>query len=381
MKLYELTQLPFRERFKFVNDLVESRTELSYDEKIVNDIFCETIEWFQKSTNQKEPNLISKLKDPKAEIPSVFEVIYGIKEKSIIEKLPINERLRIFEESKKEWCIRFPDFNKISEIMSEFNKNEMLIEFRKQSPPSFISGKAGEIYKKCLSYKVKLKNHKIDKLGYSYTPGPYCIDYNNVNLFTSEYGEWGRKAANLWNQVYSLREKYTSLYAYDDWNRYVKHSAVLKAKKDEIQKLHEDTLLLLNAGKEMLLKHDKAISEEYNTNAIEMSLYEREIEIALMKDVNDVSDEEYCYVYTLECELFVFYVGITSNPRERFEQHIRGAFSDESHLFKSKFIQKYHNEVKQKIVFQGIRRECKEFEKNYIATHNPLGNMTEGGEG
>jgi hypothetical protein len=381
MKLYELTQLPFKERFKFVNDLVDSRTELSYDEKIVIDIFSDTNEWFQKSTNQIEPNLFYKLKDPKSELPSFFETIYGIMEKSIIEKLPKNERQRIFDESKEEWCIHYPDFNKISEIMSEFNRNEMLIEFRKNSPPSFIRERAVEIYKKCLSYKARLKNHKIDQLGYSYTPGPYCIDYNKVKLFTIEYADWGRKASSLWNQINSLRDQYTSLYAYDDWNRYVKHSAVLKEKKDKIEKLQEDTLSLLNSGKEMLLKHDEVISAEYKTNSIEMSLYEREIEIANLYEGADSSDEEYCYVYTLECELFVFYVGITGNPRERFEQHIRGAFSDESHLFKSKFIQKYHNEVKQKIVFEGIRRECKQFEKNYIATYSPLGNMTEGGEG
>jgi len=84
---------------------------------------------------------------------------------------------------------------------------------------------------------------------------------------------------------------------------------------------------------------------------------------------------------TLECKLFVFYVGIAADPKERFEQHIRGAFSHEVHLFKSKFIQKFHNEVKHNIVFEGTRRECKQFERNYIAENEPLGNMTEGGEG
>ncbi len=83
----------------------------------------------------------------------------------------------------------------------------------------------------------------------------------------------------------------------------------------------------------------------------------------------------------MECELFVFYVGIAAVPKERFEQHIRGAFGDEAHLFKSKFIQKYHKEVKQNIIYEGIRRECKKFEKDYIGDFLPLGNMTEGGEG
>ncbi|MBA4153959.1 GIY-YIG nuclease family protein [Flavobacterium sp.] len=381
MKLYELSQLPFKERFKFVNDLLESNTELSTDEKLVIDIFEATNEWFQKPTNQCEPNLISKLKDEKWGLPPFFETIYEIQEKYLIEKLSKNERQRIFDECKETWCLYYPDFYRISEIMLEFNTNEMLVEFRKHSPPSFIRERASEVYKKCLSYKVKLKNHKIDNLGYSYTPGSYCIDFSKVILFTNEYADWGQKASYFWNKIYSLQDKYNSLYAYEDWKRYIKHSEVLKEKKEEIQKLHDDTLTLLNAGNEMVLKHNKAITEEYNTNAFEMSIYERELEIALTCDVNNASEEEYCYVYTLECELFVFYVGIAGSPRERFEQHIRGAFSNESNLFKSKFIQKFHSEVKQKIIYEGTRRDCKKFEREYISKYNPLGNMTEGGEG
>ena len=135
------------------------------------------------------------------------------------------------------------------------------------------------------------------------------------------------------------------------------------------------------SGIDLVDKHNTIITEEYKSNGIEMSLYERELEISLIDDLVNENDEQYCYVYTLECELFVFYVGIASNPKERFEQHIRGAYSNESNLFKSKFIQKYHNQIKQNIIFEGIRRECKIFEKNYIAENQPLGNMTEGGEG
>ena len=138
---------------------------------------------------------------------------------------------------------------------------------------------------------------------------------------------------------------------------------------------------IINCRKELVTKLDEAITLEYETNATEMSLYERELEILQINEGESPADEEYCYVYTLECELFVFYVGIAADPKERFEQHIRGAFSDEAHLFKSKFIQKYHNEVKQNIVYQGTRRECKKFEKDFIAEFIPLGNMTEGGEG
>lgn len=381
MKLYELSQLPFKERFKFVNDIKESNSELPADVKIVLDIFEDTNQWYQKPHNLSDPNLIFKLQDTEAELPKYFESTYERNEKYLIEKLPNNERQRIFDESKEAWRIHYPDFKSISEIMLEFDSNEMLIEFRKHSPPSFIRETASEVYKKCLSYKVKLKNHKIDNLGYSYTPGPYCISYTKVKEFTDEYGNWGRKASYLWNEIYSLRDKYNSLYAYEDWKRYVKHSAVLKEKKDEIQKLQDYALSLLNEGKQMILKHDEAITLEYNTNSKEMSYYERELEILQMSEAVNGNDEEYCFVYTLECELFVFYVGIAANPNERFEQHMRGAFSDEAHLFKSKIIQKYHKEVKHKVVFEGTRRDCKKFEKAYIAEHNPLGNMTVGGEG
>ena len=381
MKLFELSQLPFKERFKLVNDLFKSNTELSPDVILVKEIFDDTIEWYQKSSNLSDPNVISKLQDPKAELPKYFESTYEIKEKFKIEKLPNNERQRIFDESKEAWRLHYPEFKRISEIMLKFKSDEMLIEFQRHSPPSFIRETASEVYKKCLSYKGKLKNHKIDNLGYTYTPGPYCISYAKVKEFTDEYGDWGRKASYIWNEIYSLRDKYNSLYAYNDWVFVIKHPKVLKERADNIQKLQDDALLLLNTGKQMILKHDEAITLEYNTNSKEISYYERELEILQMSEAESANDAEYCFVYTLECDLLVFYVGIAANPKERFEQHIRGAFSDEAHLFKSKFIQKYHNEIKQKIIFEGTRRECRRVEKDYIAEFNPLGNMTVGGEG
>jgi hypothetical protein len=117
MKLYELSLLPFKERFKFVNELKESNPELSADVQIVIDVFEDTNQWFQKSTNSSDTNLISKLQAPKAELPKHFELIYEIMEKSIIKKLSENERQRIFDESKEAWCLHYPDFKKISEIM------------------------------------------------------------------------------------------------------------------------------------------------------------------------------------------------------------------------------------------------------------------------
>ncbi len=390
MRLYELSQLPFKERFKFVHDLLESNTELSSDEKLVIEIFEDTSKWFQKPSNQRDPDLISKLRDTQSQLPSFFETIYGIKEQYKVEKLPNSERQRIFDESKESWCIHYPDFNSISEIMLKFRSDEMLIEYGKNSPPKFIHNGAIEVYKKCLSFKVKFTEKTITPLNQNpntlhihYFPhsSAFCINVEKVKMFLNEYQIWNLKMCNLWKSIYSLKGNFYSLYAYKDWKFFIEHPNSLKEKLDEIQKAQNDALSLIYEGKEIVLRHDKAITLEYETNAFEMSLHERELEILQLYEGKSASDEEYCYVYTLECELFVFYVGIAADPKERFEQHIRGAWSDEAHLFKSKFIHKYHKEVKQKIVFEGKRRECKKFERDYISLNSPLGNMTSGGEG
>jgi hypothetical protein len=389
MRLYKLSQLQFKERFKFVEELKESDTELPPDVKIVKEIFDDTIEWFKKQPNPSDPNLITKLKDTKVELPSIFETIYEIMEKSKIEKLPTNERSRIFTESKEGWKELYSDFGRISNIMEYYKTNEMLIEYAKKSPPTFIHDEAIAVYKKCISFKVKFSKKIVSHLIQNpntlhihyYNGRIYCIKEDKVKDFLKEYQEWNLKMCNLWNTIYSLKDKFYSLYAYEDWKWYIKHNNLLKGKADEIQKIQDDALSLLIVGKEIVLKHDNVITTEYETNAYEMSLYERELEIMQLSEGESAADEEYCYVYTLECELFVFYVGIAANPKERFEQHIRGAFSDEAHLFKSKFIQKYHKEVKQNLVYEGIRSECKKFEKEYISKFRPLGNMTEGGEG
>lgn len=389
MKLFDLSQLPFKERYKIVNDLVKNNIELDPDVKIVKDIFDETIEWFTDLSNVNDPDLISKIKDAKAELPSIFSTIYEIKEKSIIEKLSSSERQRIFNESKIAWCNHYPEFKRISSLMENYQTNEMLVEYRKHSPPSFINDKAVEVYKKCISFKVKLtkkvmsplKNHPDQADMWSHYVD-YCIDKQMVKTFLKDYRKWNLKIHSLWNDTYYLNQDFFSNAGYKDrWDFYIKNDDLLKEKADEIQKTQEKILSLLFEGKELVDYYDKIISLEYSKNATEMSMYERELEILQINVDESASDEEYCYVYTLECDLFVFYVGIAANPKERFEQHMRGAFSDESHLFKSKFIQKYHREVKMKIIYEGTRKECKLYEKGYIAEYSPLGNMTEGGEG
>ena len=309
----------------------------------------------------------------------------------------VNKILEDLENKRKEvlgqfdkWRELYPDFKRISDIMENFKTNEMLVEYGKHSPPPFIHDKAIEVYKKCISFKVKLTKKVLSPL--TYHPDQtdmwcyyvnYCIDKNIVKSFLKEYQRWNHEIHLLWNTIYYLKGDFFQNSGYDrlGWKFYIEYPNSLKNKADEIEQLHKKIMSLLNAGKELVDTLDKAITSEYETNATEMSLYEREEEILRMYDSDDASDEEYCYVYTLECELFIFYVGIAANPKERFEQHIRGAFSDEAHLFKSKFIQKYHKEVKQNVVYEGIRRECKKFEREYISQFTPLGNMTEGGEG
>jgi predicted GIY-YIG superfamily endonuclease len=390
MKLYELSQLPFKERFKFVNDLRESNSEIPTHIKLVIDIFEETISWYQKPGNLSGPNLAVKLKDIKAELPSNFETIYGIMEDSVIEKLPSNEAKRIFNEYKEAWCELYPDFKRISDLMEIYKTNEMLIEYGKHSPPPFIHHRAIEVYKKCISFKVKLTKKVLstlrdhpDQTDMWCHYVDYCIDKNIVKTFLKDYQKWNLKIHNLWDEIYYLKQDFFSNAGYKiRWYFEIKHcSKFLKKKADEIQKTQEQIIALLNEGKELVTKMDEVITLEYESNATEMSMYERELEMLQITDGEGAADEEYCYVYTLECKHFVFYVGIAADPKDRFEQHIRGAYSDEAHLFKSKFIQKYHNEVKQNLVFEGTRRECKKFEKEYIAQHSPLGNMTEGGEG
>ncbi len=389
MKLYELSKLPHRQRFKYVHDLMQSNSEPHPNIKIVNDIFNETIAWFQKPTNQTDHDVISKLKDPTGELPSFFDTIYEIQEKSVIKNLTRTESQRIFDELKGSWCLHFPEFKRISDLMENYKTNEMLVEYGRHSPPEFIHDKAIEVYKKCISFKVKLTKKVLSPLRdhpdqtemwCHYVD--YCIDKNLVKSFLKDYQKWNLKIHNLWNEIYYLKQDFFFNTGYKlPWDFYIKNNNLLKGKADEIQKTQDEILSLLIKGKELVNNSDEVISLEYKKNATEMSFYERELEILQISEGGSAAEEEYCYVYTLECALFVFYVGIAAVPKERFEQHIRGAFSDEAHLFKSKFIQKYHSEVKQSIVYEGTRRECKNFERNYIAEYKPLGNMTDGGEG
>ncbi len=285
-----------------------------------------------------------------------------------------------FEEWKNEKRLQNENFREIYNLMELFQKNQDALLFGSNSNPAFIWEKRSNIYKKCISYKAKLNYNKIEKLGASYTPNPFCINHSVVYQFIEANRNWINESYSIWNKQYYLCSDFNSNSGYIiDWelsHRYFNFEHTLK----KYQQMIHSSLQLLDKGKELLSRYESIIDEEYKTRRLETSYYERELEIQkLGEEVG--TEEEYCYVYTLECEICIFYVGIAANPKERLEQHIRGSYSDESHLFKSKFIQKYFNSLKQSIVFEGTRRECKKFERDYISKHNPLGNMTDGGEG
>jgi len=334
----------------------------------------------------KRLEAVNKIKEETGAVPPQLSGIYESLKRDMISHLRSDDFIKI----RNEWCNLYPDFRMITEIMDDFLTNQMLVEFCKGIPPKSILGDALSIYKKCISFKEKFSTKIQNNLSFTpdtpvmfYARARYCIDKEKVHLFLNQYQTWYRELYPYWNKVHYETRDFFYNEGYDrlGWEFYIQRPDFLKRKAEEIKKLHSKVVKILCAGNELISKLDREITLEYETNGLEMSLYEREEEIAEMNDECNFSDEAYCYVYTLECNLFVFYVGIASDPRERFEQHIKGAFSDESHLFKSKFIQKYKDEVIHKIVFEGSRRECKNFEKSYIAIHRPLGNMTEGGEG
>lgn len=335
--------------------------------------------------DEEAVELINKLIKIEGELPPEFREQYEKLNEQINKRLP-------FINSKTEWCERYPDFKRISDMMKNFRSNDLLREFAHSYPLKSHEIKIVEIYKKCISYRTKLTNKIISNLklhpdasSVHYRRVDYCIDSNKAKNFLKRYQSWmwNEGLQSLWNKVYYFRQDFIFDSGYDriSWKARIAYPELLKIKADEIEILQEKLLRLLHFEVELILEIDKDITLEYDAAPLEMSLYEREQEIAQIGSIEKLSDEEYCYVYTLECDLFVFYVGIAADPKSRFEQHTRGAFSDEAHLFKSKLIQKYHLEIKQKIVFEGLRRECKEFEKSYIAEFKPLGNMTEGGEG
>lgn len=295
-----------------------------------------------------------------------------------------------FNSCKATWCVDHEDFKRISSVMESFQKNELLAEFRRSTPPTSILEKSHIIYKKCISFKEKFTKKIQGNLNFShetpticYAKARYCIDDQHVYRFLNRYQLWYGELYPYWNKVYCETSDFFKNSGYDrlGWGFYIHNPESLARKASEVAQLHDIVLRQLHSGIDLLRDIDSEISSIYESSRFEMSLHEREIEISRSYYEDQSNDEEYCYVYILECIDLVFYVGIASDPRARFEQHLRGAFSDESHLFKSKFIQKYKDSVQQKIVYEGTRRECKLFERSYIAEHNPLGNMTQGGEG
>lgn len=284
---------------------------------------------------------------------------------------------------KNAWRDRYPDLQRMADAMEPFRTDELLLEYAKGIPPPSIFNRAVNVYKKCISFRAKIKPKDLSDIRRMYYQSfRLCIDREPVQRFLNEFSAWNSRAYDLWYEVNSAKNDFfhNSSRRYT-WKYIVGDSERMKSVADELGNLLQRTRLLLKEGRQLVASHDALISLEYEQNASEMSLYEREREIERTACADDASDEQYCYVYTLECSIGVFYVGIAADPKDRYEQHIRAACSDEERLFKSKIIRKYGKDVRQKVIYEGTRRECKQKEKEYIAEHSPLGNMTAGGEG
>mgnify|MGYP000125408089 CR=1 FL=1 len=405
MDLYSYLKLSTEDKIRFCNKITQEEIDADPETKLIHNIFVNLIE----SCKRLNFDLIRHLHLNLFKIPSYVIDNYIFMEGSVLSNLPYNkyeahhhrfqelklkvyeenkmEKQRVFELSKARWCKEFPDFAEIFRIVNLHMSSELLIEFGKKSISDTLLKSAFKVFKKTISFKTSGSEKKLIKgltsSKYPHRNYNYCINEKMAHAFQDAFLDWAIEIGSLWHSVYYFKEDFFNNAGYDrtSWETYIKYPTMLKQKREEIERMTNKAIFLMNSGAELIDMHNLIITKEYEQNRTEMSLFEREKEIAALAELFDQNDEQYCYVYTLECELFVFYVGIASDPKARYEQHIRGAFSDEAHLFKSKFIQKYHSEVKQKIVFEGTRRECKIFERNYIAKHMPLGYMTEGGEG
>lgn len=213
---------------------------------------------------------------------------------------------------------------------------------------------------------------------------PCCIRDDTVRYFLKEYQRWHLRSQNVCTRGFILTQDFWGNMGYKiDWAMNVAYR-IWPETVSRFTQMYDDSLLVLRDGRSLIEEWNGAVTAEYQASATGVSLYERARELKRFEETEGAGaadDEQYCRVYTLECEICVFYVGIAADPSRRYEQHVSGAFGDEAHLLKSKFIRKYHGQVKLNIVHEGTRRECKLFERQYIAQHSPLGNMTQGGEG
>jgi predicted GIY-YIG superfamily endonuclease len=302
----------------------------------------------------------------------------------------------------------------------------MLLEYAKGIPPASILKSAIDVYTKCISfrsentkqivpilterarYRTDIRMVKKDCVieGGRCIKIALCINHELVGSFLREFWAWINKVSDLWIKISNAKGAFFNnsssyftkfwdltkdvdyiwcngrkLSFVSEWSGVVGNIDRMRCVADDFDQLLQGARSLHEEGLRLVAHHDALLSLEYAQNASEMSLYERAPEIERTCCADDASDEQYCYVYTLECPIGVFYVGIAADPQKRYEQHVRGAYSDEAHLFKSKIIRKYREGVRQKMIYEGMRRECKLREKTFIAEHNPLGNMTAGGEG
>jgi hypothetical protein len=93
------------------------------------------------------------------------------------------EELDVFNGFKEEQCKLNPDFKRISDIMESFKTNEVLVEYTKHSPPPSVHDKAIEVYKKSISFKVKLTKKILSHLRYN--PSTQDVSSPKVGPFES----------------------------------------------------------------------------------------------------------------------------------------------------------------------------------------------------
>jgi GIY-YIG catalytic domain. len=99
-------------------------------------------------------------------------------------------------------------------------------------------------------------------------------------------------------------------------------------------------------------------------------------------------EESKAYVYVLYTDTVVEYIGVSIEPEQRFKNHFYEAYNKNQEkvydLAKSRWIRKYHDKVKMKIIFSGTEEECYNKEVELVLLAKTKGreihNLTEGGD-
>jgi hypothetical protein len=162
--------------------------------------------------------ILKKIKEETGVIPAEFIYIYDTLERSRISRL----KLEAFIKNKLDWCDLYPDFKAISDAMTDFRTNDMLVEFQQSIPPVSIFEGALRVYKKCISYKEKFSRKIQRNLNFShetpvmfYARARYCINKEKVHKFLNQYQKWYGELHPCWNKVRYEVEDFFNNSGYD----------------------------------------------------------------------------------------------------------------------------------------------------------------------